>query len=170
MFEHADKSQKIPIILKTKGSDLIKKQGGAFCDLYCKNTLNPETIMEDPRSVFMFFQQVIPECIKELCEYSGKQLDKISAFSVIQANSLAVKKYADSLEIAYDKMPMNLVERFGDVSATINPIGIADLFEKGLIQKGDDLAVVGYGAGLKYGAAVICVPDGFKSGFVSTHL
>ena len=52
-----------------------------------------------------------------------------------------------------DKMYLN-VERFGNTSSASIPICVDEVNRRGLLQRGDLVAVVGFGAGLTYGAAV----------------
>lgn len=170
VFEKGTKDDRIPILLKSHGSHIMKKVGGAFSDFYFEKVINPEILMDKPNEVFRFFQNAIPECINELLDYTNTSISEVEGFSVIQANSFAVYKYAESLGIDYEKMPNDLVGRYGDVSATINPIALVELLERLDDNKPHKLMVVGYGAGLRYGAALIDTDPDLKYGLIKTPL
>jgi 3-oxoacyl-[acyl-carrier-protein] synthase-3 len=53
-----------------------------------------------------------------------------------------------------DKVFVNL-DRYGNTSTASIPIATIEALNTGLIQPGDKLVMVGFGAGLTYGAAVV---------------
>ncbi len=170
VLEHGSEKDNMPMIIKSHGSRMMEKKGGSFSDFYGKDVVNPEILMDNPNQVFRFFQNTIPACINEMIEYSDVGKEQIAGYSVIQANSFAVNKYAEALDIPYEKMPSNLVERYGDASASINPIIIDELLEKLEDTENHKFMVVGYGSGLKYGAAILNMNRDIKHGIVVTDL
>jgi len=53
-----------------------------------------------------------------------------------------------------DKFYVNL-DRFGNTSSASIPIALNEMYEKGLLLKGDKIIAVGFGGGLTWGAALI---------------
>jgi hypothetical protein len=53
-----------------------------------------------------------------------------------------------------EKMMVN-IERYGNTSAASIPLALCDALEEGRLQSGDHVVLVGFGAGLTWGAAVL---------------
>jgi 3-oxoacyl-[acyl-carrier-protein] synthase-3 len=61
---------------------------------------------------------------------------------------------AEKLEIPPDKVVIN-IDRFGNTSSASIPIALAEAVERGNVSPGDLLLMVGFGAGLTWGAALV---------------
>ena len=71
-----------------------------------------------------------------------------------QANARIVQAAAKRLGIPEERFFMNMDE-YANTSAASIPIALCEMEEKGLLKKGDLIMLVGFGAGLTYGATVI---------------
>jgi 3-oxoacyl-[acyl-carrier-protein] synthase III len=106
------------------------------------------------REVFKFAVKVIPECIEKLLKDTGYSLTDIKYIVPHQANSRIIENSAKKLNIDESKFYINL-DRYGNTSAASIPIALDEIFQKGLIKKGDKLILIGFGGGLTYGATLI---------------
>ena len=71
-----------------------------------------------------------------------------------QANQRIIEASVQRLGLPAERVFSNLA-LYGNTSAASLPIALCDAIEAGLVQTGDHLALVGFGAGLTWGAAVI---------------
>lgn len=156
ILENTQYNCEIPYVLKTNGEakDLLSFKQGAFADLYHegKNIWTPADVNES----FRFFQACVPDVMKELIAYAGCAMDEVEHFFFLQANKLSAQKFADKLELDRSKVSMNLVGKYGDLSATLNPVSIVDFYgEKLLCQEKHFVSICGYGLGAEWGATLM---------------
>lgn len=71
-----------------------------------------------------------------------------------QANEKIIDYVLRKMDMSYEQCFINIGEYANTSSATI-PIAMHDAYEKGWLQKGDRIALVGFGAGLSCGGLVI---------------
>ena len=71
-----------------------------------------------------------------------------------QANERIIEAASKRIEFPLEKFYMNL-NRFGNTSAASIAIALGEALEKGLVKKGDNIALTGFGAGLTYGSMVM---------------
>lgn len=163
ILENTGRDDRIPFYLKEdgKGSELIALKHGAFWDLFRQKPSQRTGILMNPADSFRYFQKVIPELIQEMfSDNKFISLEDIDFVSLIQANKLSAKKIADKLQIPYEKIAINLVEDYGDISASENPLAIIDYYENHNAQKKEHCVLVcGYGAGLQWGATIITLEN-----------
>lgn len=161
----------IPLILRTNGEmkDLLAFKQGGFADLYHEgnNVWMPASINES----FRFFQECVPNLMMDLMEYANCSLDIIEHFFFIQANKLSVQKFADKLKIDREKVSMNLVEKYGDSSATLNPVSIVDYYGDKLLGKDKHfVSICGYGLGAEWGGTLMTLDNFICCENIITHL
>ena len=105
--------------------------------------------------VFTFVQTEVPPMIEELLEFSNLNKEDISKYLFHQPNKFMLKKLAEKLKIPYDKIPMNLVEEFGNSSGACIPISITyNLAEQMKLRK-EKYCLAAFGSGLTWGAMTI---------------
>ena len=112
------------------------------------------TIQMAGREVFRFATRVMGRAAKEAIEQAGLEIDDIDLFVPHQANLRIIKSAAKFLDLPMEKVFVN-VERYGNTSSASVPIAVCEAVEEGRLQPGDHLALVGFGAGLTWGATVI---------------
>ncbi|MCK5780739.1 MAG: 3-oxoacyl-ACP synthase, partial [Psychrilyobacter sp.] len=71
-----------------------------------------------------------------------------------QANMRIIKSAAKRLKFPLDKFVVNL-DRYGNTSAASVGLALGEALEGGRIKKGDNVAMVGFGAGLTYASCVM---------------
>ena len=104
--------------------------------------------------VFRFAIRVLKESIENVLDQSGLSIDDIDLIIPHQANYRIISHVAKKMKVDLSKFYMNLQE-FGNTSAASIPIAYAMAQREGKIpEKGRDI-LVGFGAGLTYGATLI---------------
>lgn len=109
----------------------------------------------DGSKVFNFVQKEVPPLIDEILEYSKVSKDDVDWYLFHQPNRFMLQKLADKLEIPWGKMPMNVVENFGNSSGSTVPVNITSNLSKEMMEKKSTVCISGFGAGLSWGAMVM---------------
>lgn len=94
------------------------------------------------------------ECIRQVLNKEGCSLEEVKYIVPHQANNRIVEATAKKLGIGKDKFYMNL-DKCGNTSGASIPLALDEIAGRGLLSKGDQLILVGFGAGLTYGAQLI---------------
>ncbi len=104
--------------------------------------------------VFKFAVRVIPRATRQALELSGHTIADVDWLVPHQANERIVSTIEERLGIDDGRVYLN-IERTGNTSAASIPLALDDLYTSGRLAPGDLLALVGFGAGLTWGAAVV---------------
>jgi 3-oxoacyl-[acyl-carrier-protein] synthase-3 len=104
--------------------------------------------------VFKFAVRVIPKATLEVLEASGHSLEDLTWLVPHQANKRILDTVEERLGIEHSKVFMNL-DKTGNTSAASIPLALDDLYTSGRLRPGDLIALVGFGAGLTWGAALV---------------
>jgi 3-oxoacyl-[acyl-carrier-protein] synthase-3 len=113
-----------------------------------------DTLKMQGRRVFKFAINAVEKSINRLLELDGSRLDMISKIIPHQANYRIVEGVADLKNIPLSKFFLNL-EHYGNTSAASIPIALDEYVEQQPLHPGDKLMLVGFGAGLTWGGALI---------------
>ncbi len=134
---------------------LILPAGGS------RHPVTPETaangmhyLQMDGRQVFRFATRIVPQAIRDVLDRAKLDLNHLELVIPHQANQRIIEASAQRLGLPAERFFTNLAY-YGNTSAASIPIALCEAVEAGLIQAGDHLALVGFGAGLTWGAAVI---------------
>ena len=92
--------------------------------------------------------------IEELLKVSKIDLDKVKYIVPHQSNLKIIKSIANKLNIDIYKMYIN-IKNVGNTFCGSIPIALTEMFEKGLLQEGDKIVLIGYGGGLNTGSILI---------------
>lgn len=137
------------------GDLLIVPGGGARNPPSWDSTTNGScTVKMDGRQVFRFATRVMGRAAKEAIDQAGLDIDDIELFIPHQANLRIIKTAARFLDLPMERVFVN-VDRYGNTSSASIPIAVAEAVEEGQLQPGDHVVLVGFGAGLTWGASVI---------------
>lgn len=104
--------------------------------------------------VFKFAVRAIPRATVQALEACGKSVEDLTWLVPHQANKRILDTVEERLGIDDSKVFSNL-ERTGNTSAASIPLALDDLYTSGQLAPGDLLALVGFGAGLTWGSAVL---------------
>ncbi|WP_019879480.1 beta-ketoacyl-ACP synthase III [Succinispira mobilis] len=120
-----------------------------------------ETVEKDMHYIHMSGNEVFKFAIKVMGEAANAALqaanisaNEVDLFVPHQANIRIINSAAKRLGLSMDKVVVNL-EKYGNTSAASIPIALCEALEQGRIKKGDNVALVGFGAGLTWAACVL---------------
>ena len=105
----------------------------------------------DGKEVFRFATRVMASATREVLELAGLTLDDIKLVIPHQANYRIIEAAARGLKLPMDRFIVN-VDRYGNTSTASIPIATVEAIDKGMIKPGDKIVLVGFGAGLTWGA------------------
>jgi 3-oxoacyl-[acyl-carrier-protein] synthase-3 len=104
--------------------------------------------------VFKFAVRAIPKATRSALGDSGHEVSDLRWLIPHQANQRIISTVEERLGIDDARVYMNL-EHTGNTSAASIPLALDDLYTSGRLAPGDLLALVGFGAGLTWGAAIV---------------
>ena len=106
------------------------------------------------REVFRFATRTMDRATRLACQKANVPLDDVKLFVPHQANIRIIKSAARSLKLENDRVVTNL-DRYGNTSAASIPIALVEAIEAGRVHRNDYLVLVGFGAGLTWGAITL---------------
>jgi len=112
------------------------------------------TLRMDGRKVFRFATRVMRQAAAEAVEKAGLVMDDIALLVPHQANMRIIESAARRLKLSDERVFVNL-EKYGNTSSASIPIALCEALETGRVQPDDRLVMVGFGAGLTWGAMVV---------------
>lgn len=108
-------------------------------------------IYMDGREVYRFATRVMAQATREAVEASGWSLEDVQWVVPHQANYRIIEAAARNLKMPMERFIVN-VDRYGNTSTASIPIATVEAVQKGQIKPGDKIVLVGFGAGLTWGA------------------
>ncbi|MES2206971.1 MAG: ketoacyl-ACP synthase III [Pseudomonadota bacterium] len=109
----------------------------------------------DGSAVFNFVQTEVPKMIDDLLSFSGMKQEEIDVFLFHQPNRFMLEKLADKIGVPYKKMPMNVVEKYGNSSGVTIPIAITLNYKKKLCLENMIACCAGFGVGLTWASMIM---------------
>lgn len=106
------------------------------------------------REVFRFATRTMDKAARLACEKADLRLDDVEMFVPHQANIRIIKSAARSLKLEDERVFSN-IDRYGNTSSASIPIALCEAIADGRIHRNDHLMLVGFGAGLTWGAIVM---------------
>ncbi|EEH98726.1 MULTISPECIES: beta-ketoacyl-ACP synthase III [Clostridium] len=104
--------------------------------------------------VYKFAVSIIPQIVNELLEKSNEDIKNIKYIVPHQANSRIIDDAARRLKVDKDKFYINL-DKYGNTSSASIPVALSEMFEKGLIKRGDKIILAAFGGGLTWAGTLI---------------
>jgi 3-oxoacyl-[acyl-carrier-protein] synthase-3 len=138
------------------GADLLTLPAGGSRHPTSLETLaqNQHTVKMSGREVFRFATTVMAEATRVVLEQAGLTLDDVALIIPHQANQRIIRTATRRLRVGDEKVFIN-VDRYGNTSSASVPIALCEAVEAGRIQPGDNVVLVGFGAGLTWAAAAV---------------
>lgn len=138
------------------GGDMLKLAIGGS-----RNPFTAENCNHDGRFIYMAGGSVMKFAVRTMGEAALTALGKaglhkreINCLIPHQANIRIIDAAAKRLDLPMEKVFVN-VHKYGNTSAASIPVALHEAVTEGRVQKGDNIVVVGFGAGLTWGASVI---------------
>ncbi|MGI6467018.1 MAG: beta-ketoacyl-ACP synthase III [Sphaerochaetaceae bacterium] len=136
------------------GAHYLKIPQGGTQKPYDPLSSSQTKLQMEGRSVYNFAVKVLTEVILELLERNNLTIDQIDWIVPHQANSRIITAAANRLKIDQQKFFINIDEHANTSAASI-PIALNEMVEKNILNKGDLVMTIGFGAGLTYGGNLI---------------
>lgn len=108
----------------------------------------------DGKEVFKFAVTAMPKAVNEILKKSGYEINDIDYLIPHQANIRIVDSAVKKLGIENEKV-FTTIEKYGNMSSGSIPVTLDSIYKEGKIKKGDKIVLVGFGAGLTYGATLL---------------
>ena len=91
--------------------------------------------------------------VSETVLSAGLDLEDIDLLVLHQANERIIKAATEDLQIEEERVFVNL-EKYGNTSAASVPISLYEAWQDGRIQRGDNVMMMGFGAGLTWSSCL----------------
>ncbi|MGL5123524.1 MAG: beta-ketoacyl-ACP synthase III [Fusobacteriaceae bacterium] len=134
---------------------LMIKAGGTRNPITEERIKNKEHFLSmKGQEVFKFAVKALPNATLEALNLAKISPEDVSFVIPHQANVRIIDVASKKIGIPIEKFYMNL-NKLGNTSAASIGLALGEVLEKGLIKKGDNVVLTGFGAGLTYGALVM---------------
>jgi len=137
-------------------SEVLEIPGGGSQDPFSQAVLDDRDhyVRMDGKPVFKFAVKILGTAALESLGQVGLDKDDIDYLIPHQANSRIIDAAAKRLDLNEDQIYVNL-DKYGNTSAASIPLALAEAVQDNEIKRGDIVVLVGFGAGLTWGATVI---------------
>ncbi len=151
------------------GEDLIKIPAGGYRKQSSVETLEEKVVDEfgnirseeqgymNGSDVFNFVIREIPKDIKQLLEFSNKEIENIDYYVFHQANSFINSYLAKKLKLNTDKIPTT-IEKYGNTSSVSVPLTIVSELKNKLTDK-TELLLSAFGVGMTWASAIMTMNE-----------
>ncbi|MDD2630728.1 MAG: ketoacyl-ACP synthase III [Limnochordia bacterium] len=138
------------------GAELLVLEAGGSRNPASLETVQGKrhTISMHGNEVFKFAVRIMDEASLNVLKKAGLSSEDIDLFIPHQANIRIIDAAARRLQLPEDRVFVN-VDAYGNTSAASIAIALDEARKKGRIQSGDFVLLVGFGAGLTWGAAIV---------------
>jgi 3-oxoacyl-[acyl-carrier-protein] synthase-3 len=167
VLENANEDNEIVMDLKMDGSrsDWLIVPAGAFRTPSTQETREIKVLPDGNKrsledfymngaGVFTFTQTDVPATIAEFFKNASLSMEDIDYFMFHQPNRFMLEKLADKLSVPREKMPNNLVEKYGNSSSASIPVTICHNISHLLLEKKLRICMSGFGVGLSWGILI----------------
>ncbi|HEY9289353.1 MAG TPA: beta-ketoacyl-ACP synthase III [Candidatus Dormibacteraeota bacterium] len=113
----------------------------------------PEIRM-DGRRVFRFATEILAQATMQVLEKAGVRLEDVRLIVPHQANARIIEAAGKKLGVNGDVM-VNNIANYGNTSTASIPLALKEAVTAGRLRRGDHVVLVGFGAGLTWGACVL---------------
>lgn len=116
------------------------------------NSRSADHLVMKGDAVFNFVQREIPPLVEKILEESGWNRGQVEWFLFHQPNRFMLQKLAEKLRIPYERMPSDVVERFGNGSGITIPLNIWNSIRESITAASSQVCLSGFGVGLTWAA------------------
>jgi len=138
------------------GADLLKVPAGGAAIPASEQTIANELhyMQMSGNEVYKFAVRVMGDTALKSLEKAGLSKDDVRFVIPHQANMRIIDAAMRRMDLPIEKAYINL-DRYGNMSSASIPVALDELYRTNSLNKGDILVLVGFGAGLTWGSAVI---------------
>ena len=141
------------LIVKTGGSRQ-KVATGQFIEDDEGHNWYDDYLYMNGGAIFNFTLDVVPTMMNEILAKNQIEKDQVDFYLFHQANKFMLNTIRKVCGLSKDKFYIDLANTGNTVSSTIL-IGLKDSIGKGMISKGDNVMVSGFGVGLSWGGTIL---------------
>lgn len=138
------------------GADLLGVYGGGSRTPASLETIENKAhfISMNGSEVYKFAVRVMADSTLRVLDKAGLNTSEVDYFVPHQANVRIVNASVKRLKIPIEKVKIN-IDRYANTSGATIPIALDEAVKEGKIKNGDNIVLVGFGAGLTWAASVI---------------
>jgi 3-oxoacyl-[acyl-carrier-protein] synthase-3 len=136
--------------------------------LYCETEFNSEVspflpyqtttsrhfLQMDGPQIFKFAVTALKDSIQRILEMAQIQREDLDYLIIHQGNYRILEAGAKFARVPMDKVFVN-IDRYGNTSAASIPLALHEALQEGKIKEGDKVLLVGFGAGVTWGATLL---------------
>lgn len=112
--------------------------------------------------VFAFVQSAVPKLVEEAMVEQGVHDVDIEKYLFHQPNKFMLQKLAEALGVNPEKIPSNIVEKYGNSSGVTIPLVITSNIREAMLAKQKlNYVICGFGVGLTWGCLIASMGDMF---------
>ncbi len=119
------------------------------------NVRSLDNLVMDGTGVFEFVIHDVPPMIADTIEFAGIKSDIIDWFVFHQPNKFILQKLIQNLKIPTKKVPINIVESFGNSSGVTVPVTITYDLAEDLLSNERKCCLSAFGSGLTWCAVIM---------------
>jgi 3-oxoacyl-[acyl-carrier-protein] synthase-3 len=124
----------------------------------------------DGSSVFNFVQTEVPSMLASAFERNEKTVDDFDWFFFHQPNKFMLQKLAEKAGLPAEKLPMNLVENFGNPSGASIPLTAIYNCKEELMNQKNRCCLSAFGSGLAWGVMFMNISKLDHCGLIESSL
>jgi 3-oxoacyl-[acyl-carrier-protein] synthase-3 len=109
----------------------------------------------DGSAVFNFVQMEVPPMIASLLSAAGLTDSEVDYYLCHQPNQFMLQKLASKMKVAFEKMPMNVVGKYGNSSGVTIPSAITLNLSEQLLTQSFQVVLAGFGVGLTWASMLM---------------
>lgn len=113
-----------------------------------------DKVFMNGKAIFKWAINIIIDSLEESMKESGIKKEEIDMLIAHQANLRIIEYARKKLNLPLDSVYVN-IDRYGNTSAASIPLALHEAWQMRKIKEDMIIAMVGFGAGLTYGAAVM---------------
>lgn len=110
-------------------------------------------LVQNGKEVYKFATKALSKALECAASKINMTADDIDVIVPHQANFRIIETAAKNMKVSMDKFVITL-DHNGNTSSASIPLAFDEAVEKGRIKRGDKVCMVGFGAGLTYGAII----------------
>lgn len=140
-----------------KGGETLYMPGGGSLNPSSEETVKNKLhyINMEGNQVFKFAVKIMGQATLDVLDKANIKPEDVDLFIPHQANTRIIEAAARRLEMDNEKVFVNL-HKYGNTSSASVPIALAEaVHEEGLINAGDIIVLVAFGAGLTWASTVL---------------
>lgn len=138
------------------GADLLALPAGGTREPASADTINKRRhyIKMNGNEVFKFAVRILEQTTLDVVNKANLKLEDVDFIIPHQANYRIIDAAVKRLKFDEKKMIINLYN-YGNMSSASIPVALDEAYQAGRVKKGDKIVLVGFGAGLTWGANLL---------------